>query len=80
MVRTIKSITAGKIYERCPEVKEPLWGGEFRTRGCYVGSVSEHGEEQVIQRYVKNQGRKPEEYQKIHEGKRLELFPYQNKA
>ncbi|MDR2792866.1 MAG: IS200/IS605 family transposase, partial [Treponema sp.] len=38
MVRTIKSITAGKIYERCPEVKEPLWGGEFRTRGCYVGS------------------------------------------
>jgi REP element-mobilizing transposase RayT len=80
IVRTIKSITARKIFERCPEVKEPLWGGEFRTRGYYVGSVGEHGDEQVIHRYVKNQGRKPEEYQKIHEGKQLELFPYQNKA
>jgi REP element-mobilizing transposase RayT len=80
IVRTIKSITARKIFERCPEVKKLLWGGEFWTGAYYVGSVSEHGEEQVIQRYVKNQGRKPEEYQKIHEGKRLELFPYQNKA
>jgi REP element-mobilizing transposase RayT len=80
IVRAIKSITARKIFERCPEVKKQLWGGEFWTRGCYVGSVGEHGDEQVIQRYIKNQGRKPEEYQKIHEGKQLELFPYQNKA
>ncbi|MDR0707491.1 MAG: IS200/IS605 family transposase [Treponema sp.] len=80
IARTIKSITARKIFERCPEVKKMLWGGEFRTRGYYVGSAGEHGDEQAIQRYVKNQGRKAEEYQKIHEGKRLELFPYQNKA
>jgi putative transposase len=57
-----------------------LWGGEFWTRGYYVGMVGEHGDEEVIQRYVKNQGRKAEEYQKIHEGKQLELFPYQNKT
>jgi REP element-mobilizing transposase RayT len=62
-------------------VKKQLWGGEFWTRGYYVGSVGEHGDKQVvIQRYVKNQGRKPEEYQKIHEWKQLELFPYQDKA
>jgi REP element-mobilizing transposase RayT len=59
IVRTIKSITARKTFERCPEVKKELWGGEFWTRGYYVGSVGEHGDEQVIQRYVKNQGRKP---------------------
>jgi putative transposase len=78
--RTIKSITARKIFERCSEVKKQLWGGEFWTRGYYEGSVGEHGDEQGKQRYVKNQGRKPEEYQKIHEGKRLELFSYPDKA
>jgi REP element-mobilizing transposase RayT len=32
IVRTIKSITAKKIFEACPEVKKMLWGGEFWTR------------------------------------------------
>jgi REP element-mobilizing transposase RayT len=80
IVRTIKTITARKTFEKCPEVKNILWGGEFWTRGYYVGSVGEYGDEQVIQRYVKNQGRKAEEYQKIYEGKQLELFPYLDKA
>jgi putative transposase len=57
-----------------------LWGGEFWTRGYYVGTAGEHGDEQVIQRYVKNQGRRPEEYQEIHERQQLELFSYQHKA
>ena len=74
IVRTIKSITARKIFESCPEVKKMLWGGEFWTRGYYVGTVGEHGDEQVIQKYVKNQGRDPESYQEIHKGKQLELF------
>lgn len=74
IVRTIKSITTRKIFESCPEVKKMLWGGEFWTRGYYVGTVGEHGDEQVIQKYVKNQGRDPESYQKIHKGKQLELF------
>ena len=74
IVQTIKSITAKKIFEACPEVKKALWGGEFWTRGYYVGTVGEHGDEQVITRYVKNQGRNPEEYEKIHENRQLELF------
>ena len=57
-----------------------LWGGEFRTRGYYVGRVGEHGDEVIIQKHVRDQGRSPDEYQKTHEGKQLELFPYQNKA
>jgi REP element-mobilizing transposase RayT len=38
IVRTIKSITARKTFEMCPEVKKMLWGGEFWTRGYYVGT------------------------------------------
>ncbi|MHB9293914.1 hypothetical protein Holit_03033 [Hollandina sp. SP2] len=32
----------------------------------------EHGDEETIARYVRNQGRKPEEYEKIYENKLLE--------
>jgi REP element-mobilizing transposase RayT len=57
-----------------PEVKKNLWGGEFWTRGYYVGTVGEHGDEDVITRYVRNQGRKTEGYEKIYENRQLELF------
>ena len=74
IVQKIKSITARKIFEAYPEVKEALWGGEFWTRGYYIGTVGEHGDEEVIGRYVRNQGRKAEEYEKIYEDKQLGLF------
>ncbi|MDR1147239.1 MAG: IS200/IS605 family transposase, partial [Spirochaetaceae bacterium] len=74
IIQKIKSITARKIFEACPEVKKALWGGEFWTRGYYIGTVGEHGDEETIARYVRNQGRKPEEYEKIYENKQLELF------
>ena len=57
-----------------PRGEKSIMGGEFWTRGYYIGTVGEHGDEQVIARYVKNQGRKPEDYEKIHENKQLELF------
>jgi REP element-mobilizing transposase RayT len=80
IVRTIKSITARKIFEACPEVKKMLWGGEFWTRGYYVGTVGEHANEEVIQKHVRNQGRDPHTYQKLPDGKQLEMFPYYNKV
>jgi REP element-mobilizing transposase RayT len=55
-------------------VKKALWGGEFWTRGYYRGTVGEHGDEETITRYVRNQGRKPEEYEKLYENPQLELF------
>jgi len=76
IVRTIKSITARKIFESCPEVKKQLWGGEFWSRGYYIGTVGEHGSEQVIREYVRKQGRNLESYQKLYEGKQLKLFSY----
>jgi REP element-mobilizing transposase RayT len=74
IVQKIKSIIARKIFEVCPEVKKLLWGGEFWTRGYYIETVGEHEDEEVIGRYVRNQGRNPEGYEKIYENKQLELF------
>ena len=64
IIRIIKSITAKKIFERCPEVKKQLWGGEFWSDGYYVSTVGQHGNEEVISKYVRNQG-KEEEYKKL---------------
>jgi hypothetical protein len=55
-------------------VKKRLWGGEFRMRGYCIGAAGEHGDEETIAGYVRDQGRKPEEYEKIYKNKRLELF------
>jgi len=74
IVQTIKSITARKIFEACPEVKKALWGGEFWTDGYYVGTVGEHGNERTIAEYVKNQGRDGSGYRKIHDENQLKLF------
>ncbi|MHB9293497.1 putative REP-associated tyrosine transposase [Hollandina sp. SP2] len=38
IAQRIKSITARKIFEACPEVKKSLWGEEFWTRGYYIGT------------------------------------------
>ncbi|MCL2528584.1 MAG: hypothetical protein FWE42_09235 [Defluviitaleaceae bacterium] len=45
-----------------------------------MGTVGEHGSEQAIREYVRRQGRNMESYQKLHEGKQLELFSYQGRA
>ena len=74
IVQTIKSLTARKIFEVCPEVKQALWGGQFWTDGYYVGTVGEHGNEKVVTEYIKNQGRAQEGYKAIHEEKQLKLF------
>jgi REP element-mobilizing transposase RayT len=63
--RTIKSITASKIFERFPEVKEKLWGGEFWSNGYYVATVGKESNEHVILNYEKKQG-KQNEYKKMY--------------
>lgn len=69
IVRIIKSITAREVFEKCPEVKKKLWGGQFWPDGFYVATVSEHGNEKAIANYVRNQG---DEYNKIHRGDYIE--------
>ena len=51
------------IFASHPEVKWKLWGGEFWTKGYYINTVGQYGNEQTIKNYVKNQGRT---YTEIH--------------
>ena len=64
MVTTIKSITARHMFDRHPEVKRFLWGGEFWTDGYYLNTVGQYGNLKMLENYVKNQGIK--NYQQIY--------------
>jgi len=71
IVAVIKSITAREIFTRCPQVKKLLWGGSFWTSVYFASSVGKHGDENMVKKYVKNQGN---EYQQIHQDRQLGLF------
>lgn len=71
IVTILKSLTAREIFKRCPLVKKTLWGGEFWTDGYFASTVGKHGDENMIGKYVKNQGGK---YQKLHTDNQLALF------
>ena len=58
IVRTIKSITAKEIFRQLPQVRKLLWGGEFWSDGYFISTVGAHGTEEMIKRYVKNQGQR----------------------
>ena len=72
VVQIIKSVTAREILRACPEVKRKLWGGEFWTDGYFVSTVGKHGDENVIKRYIQNQGVESH-YERLYEGQ-LNLF------
>lgn len=74
IARTVKSITARKIFKRCPEVKKELWGGEFWSKGYFINTVGQYASESVIREYVKRQGT-DKEYKRLHKQEiQLELF------
>jgi len=48
----------GSEYLRLPpEIKEELWGGEFWTDGYYITTISGKGNKEVIEEYIRSQGR-----------------------
>ena len=71
MVKTIKSITAKKMFESYPEVKTFLWGKQFWTDGYYINTVGQYGNLAMLENYVKKQGIK--NYTQIHH-QTLSLF------
>jgi putative transposase len=56
IMQIIKSITAIKLFERYPEIKDKLWGGEFWSDGGYIGTVGEGVTADIIRRYIEDQG------------------------
>ncbi len=71
LITMIKSLTAREVFKQCPQVKKKLWGGEFWSDGYFGSTVGKHGNEEMIGKYVKNQGN---EYQKLHSDHQLALF------
>lgn len=72
IVNTVKSLTAREIFRLHPEVKQFLWGGKFWTAGYYINTVGQYANEEVIKKYLKDQGR-VKEYKKIHTSQ-IKLF------
>ncbi len=73
IVTIIKSITAREILSKNKEVKKQLWGGEFWTDGYFVNTVSKHGNEDVISKYVREQGVE-KQYKVLYKVTQLSLF------
>ena len=74
IITTIKSLTAREVFVRCPQVKKKLWGGQFWTDGYFVSTVGQHGNEETIGKYVRNQGREKEYQVKLKQSVQLSFF------
>ena len=72
IIRTIKSLTARTSVEARSE--KMLWGGKFWTGGYYGRMGGEHGNEETLTKYIRNQEWNMEEYKRIHGDKQLDLF------
>ena len=73
IAQTVKSITAKELFRLHPEVKNQLWGGQFWTSGYYVNTVGQYANEEVIQRYIQEQGGEKKHYERLHRDQ-LRLF------
>jgi putative transposase len=56
-VQIFKSVTAKQIFLQFPQLRKDLWGGEFWTDGYYAATISERGNWQRVEAYVRNQGK-----------------------
>lgn len=56
IVRLFKSITAQQLFQRFPELKKDLWGGEFWSDGYYLATIGERGNLKTLENYILNQG------------------------
>ena len=66
IVQAVKSITAKELFRLHPEVKHQLWGGSFWTEGYYVNTVGQYANEDVILKYIQNQGETKQTYKMLH--------------
>ncbi|MDP7593408.1 MAG: IS200/IS605 family transposase [Litorilituus sp.] len=71
LVTMIKSLTAREVFKKCPHVKKQLWGGEFWSDGYFASTVGKHGDESMIRKYVKSQGKN---YEQLHSDHQLVIF------
>lgn len=56
LVRTIKSITAQRIFQQFPSVRKLLWKSQLWATGYYLATVGDGQPMEVMRQYVLNQG------------------------
>ncbi|MBA2613798.1 MAG: IS200/IS605 family transposase [Bacteroidetes bacterium] len=66
IAQTVKSTTAKELFRLHPEVKQRLWGGNFWASGYYVNTVGQYANEDVILKYIQNQGEGKRNYKQLH--------------
>ena len=62
VMQICKSITAKRIFEAIPRIKEELWGGHFWTAGGHIDIVGDGYGEEKMKEYITNQGRDPKQF------------------
>ena len=60
-VNMYKGTVAKQLFKHHPELRKELWGGEFWTDAYYAATVGERGYWKVVEQYIANQGKKPED-------------------
>ncbi len=51
-----KSITAKKIFEKFPKIKELLWGGHFWSEGGHIDTIGDGYDVKAMEEYILKQG------------------------
>ena len=74
IIHAIKSLTARELLDRHPDIKKVLWETSLWTSGYYVNTVGRHGNEELIKRYVQNQGGTYKQLQRKEPIEQLVLF------
>ena len=57
IVKTVKGITGRMLLKKHKGIEKVLWGGNLWTSGYYANTVGSYGTEEIIQNYVKKQGK-----------------------
>ena len=70
VMQILKSISAKQMFKRFPEIRKVLWGGQFWSDGGYIGTVGEGTNEEIVRKYIQNQGSDEEKLM----SKQLKLF------
>ena len=55
VVQIMKSISAKKVFQEFPQVKDELWGGELWNDGYFVRSTGDKVTSEVIRKYIRYQ-------------------------
>ena len=56
IMQVLKSLTAREMFRLHPEIRKVLWGGEFWSDGGYIGTVGEGTTEEIVKKYIQEQG------------------------